>query len=259
MKLEQLRELVEELLAQGLEIETGKRKFLLAPPEHLAKARSAKSQPIVLRAVKLARFGSRANRFQPVDFKVEPPKILFALKDAPTGLRMQDLAERLDVKWQGLIASLRFLKRSKKIREANGLYFLMPKVKPAVEQARFEKAKLAAAKGAKGCRIAGCKRDHYAKGLCNNHYNIERRRVTSSEEFDPEAEVERRKAYRITILDALKEQRDGITLFNLGQVVNEKWQTLRQPANELVAENLVVKKGKLYLPAGPEDEARSGE
>lgn len=251
---QELESLFKELLSRGLEIESGKQRFLLATPETLAKLRSGKQKPLVLKAVRLGavRAPIRPRKGRRAVLKVEPEKILTVLGHAEDGLRMRDIAARLKVPWQGLIASLRHLKQRHRVREANGFYFLTAAGKTALETLD------AGDSSDKSCTFEKCRRAHYAKGLCNNHYNIERRRAAAALDFDPDEDLRRRKAYRLTILNALREQRDGITLFALGKVVNEKWQTLRQPASELVRERLVAKRGKLYVPVADdlEDEER---
>jgi hypothetical protein len=274
--LEKLKELFAEFLAHGIEIEAGKRRFLLAAPDAVSKLRNGKRECLVLKAVSLgaARAEVRGRKRKPLSLKVPPNGILAELEKAATGMRMKDIASQLDVPWQGLIASLRHLKRRHKVVEANGFYFLPraarwavevrpdelasePEVVLAAPVAPAAPARASRKRGKKVCRIPGCPRDHYAKDLCNNHYNIERRREAASIELEEDGDEERRKAYRVTILNALREQQDGISLFNLGKVVNEKWQTLRQPANELVRDHLIQKRGKLYVPVESEDESEN--
>lgn len=273
--LEKLKELFAEFLAHGIEIEAGKRRFLLAAPDAVSKLRNGKRECLVLKAVRLgsARVELRGRKRKQVSLKVPPNGILAELEKAATGMRMKDIAAQLDVPWQGLIASLRHLKRRHKVVEANGFYFLAKgaqwsndarpdELSPeqetlAAAPAAANPARASRKRGKKACRIPGCPRAHYAKDLCNNHYNIERRRLAASIELEEDGDEERRKAYRVTILTALREQQDGISLFNLGKVVNEKWQTLRQPANELVREHLIQKRGKLYVPVADEDESEN--
>ncbi|MBI4865847.1 MAG: hypothetical protein HY816_02735 [Candidatus Wallbacteria bacterium] len=277
---ERLKAFFRELLASGIEVEAGSKKFLVATPEALPKLRRGEREALVVRAIRLAtgrRKKAKAAAPKRAPLKVPPPKILEALEASPTGLRMQDIATRIGVAWQGLIAALRHLKRDKKVREFNGFYFLPSHPKPVVKLAEMPAAKEAKAtatakpktkkpavkkrvkraRGDSACAYVGCDKPHYAKGLCNNHYNIERRRKAASDDFDSDTEQTRRKAYRLTILNALRDQKGGLTLFHLGKAINEKWQTLRQPANELVREHLVAKRGKLYLPLAEDDSAEA--
>ncbi|MBI3890295.1 MAG: hypothetical protein HY303_02045 [Candidatus Wallbacteria bacterium] len=214
---ERLKAFFRELLASGIEVEAGSRKFLVATPEALSKLRRNERDSLVLKAVQLSqtrRKKTRAIQPKPVNLKVDLRRILQQLQAAPTGLRMQQIADLMKVPWQGLIAALRHLKRESKVRESNGFYFLPGRRPPVAKAKPVKKAvkkkvrarRAASVRGAQTCTYEDCSKPHYAKGLCNNHYNIERRRAASGIDFDPETEQSRRKAYRLTILNALRER-----------------------------------------------------
>lgn len=196
---------------------------------------------------------------------VDAQHILDVLRSNPNGLRLTELAASLDVAWQSLTRMVKSLVDSRKLsRRANGKYVLpggkaasskstqssTPRRRPlrtaATPTGHSASRKRSSRK--KTCTIANCRKEHYAKGLCNNHYNIERRRKALTSHFDLETEAARRKAYRVTILKTLEGNKTGLTLYDLSQALDEKWQTLRQPASELVRDQLIQKRGKLYLP-----------
>lgn len=97
----------------------------------------------------------------------------------------------------------------------------------------------------KTCTIPACGNEHYANGLCNNHYNVARREAIRhsapaprSSEFD---------SFRDRIIDVLRQEGQKLSLHELAKRFNQKWQTIRKDIQALIRGGLLAKDGKKYF------------
>lgn len=235
--LKGLSSLLLKLLETGLTIDDGKERITLAP------ARGARTGKGV-RLFSLQVTPSQAQRGTAIPAsaltptgKVSSRKLTAIIAGFPAGVDRSVLEKRTGLGKRKLGASLQKLKARGLISESHQKFFARAVARPSRAGRRRNR---------KTCTVGACNRSHYAKGLCNNHYNISRReahRTTTAEADDRRSSG----SYKDAILRSLRDNpRRQVTLFTLASSLNEKWQTLRKDIQELVDEKKVLKTGKLY-------------
>ena len=239
-----LSSLLHSLLDSGITIDDGKERIIItaarAPGRKGARGVtlfSLKTQPSARTASRAARpVNMPVTAFTPTG-KVSSRKLFSIIEAFEDGISRASLAKRAGVARKKLSQAIAKLAAKGLVTERAGRFF------PVVSGSGFRSSRR---RVHDACTVANCTAAHYAKGLCNNHYNSQRRQVARTETA---VENQRRASasFKEAIINQLREDGGRQSLFELASRLNEKWQSLRKDIQELVAENRVVKDGKRYL------------
>lgn len=245
-----LTNFLRKLLETGIVIDDGKEKVVITTADAYNKTAGLKKAKHLRLAAEPAepvkkptRKKSRGRR-RSKGSALTPQRLLSLLEFHKEGITKASLAKVLGVSRPKLAAALQPLREKSKITEDALRYY--PTVTDTEEQA-------AARRKRKTCIVPNCTKPHYAKGFCNNHYNISRREAAKSETNGARhvaAGVADTASYKQQILDALQDRSREFSLYELASLLDKKWQTLRKDIQELINENKVVKEGKKYVIAG---------
>lgn len=238
-----LSSLLHSLLDSGITIDDGKERIIItaarAPGRKGARGVtlfSIKTQPSVRTPTTRARpVNMPVTAFTPTG-KVSSRKLFSIIEAFEDGISRASLAKRAGVARKKLSQAIAKLAAKGLVTERSGRFF------PAVTSSGYRSSRR---RVHDACTVANCTAAHYAKGLCNNHYNSQRRQVARTVTV---AEQARRNSasFKDAILNVLREEGGRQSLFELASNLNEKWQSLRKDIQELVTENKVIKDGKRY-------------
>jgi hypothetical protein len=250
-----LSSLLSSLLDSGITIDDGNERIIIS----LDRTPGRKSGRRLMFALRTApsvrpwqargRPAAYTNALTPTG-KVSSRKLYSIIQAFEGGISKASLVKESGVGRKKLKAAVQRLRSRGLVTERGGRYFPVPVSGPHAPAARRRPHG--------GCNVPGCYAAHYAKGLCNNHYNSQRRQ--SVRQPGP-GETGRRTngTYKQAILSRLRGMPRRQTLFQLAANLNEKWQSLRKAVQELVAENRLVKQGKHYLLSSVERRAPGTE
>ena len=239
-----LSSLLHSLLDSGITIDDGKERITItaarAPGRKGARGVaffSLKTQPSARTASTRTRSTAMpVTAFTPTG-KVSSRKLFSIIEAFEEGISKASLAKRAGVARKKLSQAIQKLASKGLVTERSGRFF------PVVSGSGFRSSRR---RVHDACTVNNCTAAHYAKGLCNNHYNSQRRQA--ARHVTP-VEVQRRVAaasFKDAILNQLREDGGRHSLFELASRLNEKWQSLRKDIQELISENKVVKDGKRY-------------
>ena len=238
-----LSSLLHSLLDAGITIDDGKERIIITPARSPGRKSSKGMQLFSLKTMPSAR--AAMTRVRPTNMpvtaftptgKVSSRKLFSIIEAFQDGISKASLAKRAGVARKKLAQAISKLAAKGLVTERSGRYF------PVATGSSYRSARR---RVYDACTVAGCMAPHYAKGLCNNHYNSQRRQAARTSH----GLAEQRRAnasFKDAILDTLRQQRGRQSLFELANRLNEKWQSLRKDIQELVNENRVVKDGKRY-------------
>ena len=236
-----LSSLLHNLLESGITLDDGKERIIIAA----AKGPKKGSRGVTffsLKTMPSARQGAAKSRsvnlpvtaFTPTG-KVSSRKLFSILEAFQEGISRAMLAKRAGVARKKLTHAMQKLANKGLVTERGGRYY------PTESGSAFRSSRK---RVHDACTVNNCTASHYAKGLCNNHYNSQRRQAARTT-----GHGEQRRAnasFKDAILSQLREDGGRQSLFELASRLNEKWQTLRKDIQELIAENKVIKDGKNY-------------
>lgn len=238
-----LSSLLQSLLDSGITIDDGKERIIITAARTPGRkgARgvtlfSLKTQPSARTAATRSRpVNMPVTAFTPTG-KVSSRKLFSIIEAFEEGISKASLAKRAGVARKKLSQAIAKLASKGLVTEKSGRFF------PVVSGAGFRSSRR---RVHDACTVGNCPAPHYAKGLCNNHYNSQRRQVARTATT---AEQARRAqaSFKEAILNQLREDGGRHSLFELASRLNEKWQSLRKDIQELISENKVVKDGKRY-------------
>jgi hypothetical protein len=240
-----LSSLLQSLLDSGITIDDGKERIIItaarAPGRKSARGVtlfSLKTQPSGRTASKAARpVNMPVTAFTPTG-KVSSRKLFSIIEAFEDGISRASLAKRAGVARKKLSQAIAKLAAKGLVTERAGRYF------PVVSGSGFRSSRR---RVHDACTVSGCTAPHYAKGLCNNHYNSQRRQVARTVVVSDSRNSKAAASFKDAILHTLREDGGRQSLFELANRLNEKWQSLRKDIQELVTENKVIKDGKRYV------------
>jgi hypothetical protein len=230
------------LLDSGITIDDGRERIIIAASRPMGRRGTRGAAAFTIRSLPSGR--SHPNHlpefpttaFTPTG-KVSSRKLHAIIAHFPEGISSADLTTQSGVAREKLIPTIQKLAAKGLVSEKNG--WIHPVLATSGEVVRTSRRRVH-----DSCTVANCHDPHYAKGLCNNHYNSMRRQQVRVAGL---VDMQRRMAgsYKEAILNRLTEASDQ-TLFELASFLNQKWQTLRKDIQELIDEAKVVKDGKQY-------------
>jgi hypothetical protein len=238
-----LSSLLQSLLDSGITIDDGKERIIITPARSPGR-KSGKGQALfslkTMPSARAALSRARPNTMPVTAFtptgKVSSRKLYSIIEAFQEGISKASLAKRAGVARKKLSQAISKLAAKGLVTERSGRYF------PVASGPGYRSSRR---RVHDACTVPGCMSAHYAKGLCNNHYNSQRRQAFRTG-APTEAQRRANGSFKDAILSKLREERGRHSLFELANKLNEKWQSLRKDIQELVDENKVVKDGKRY-------------
>jgi len=230
------------LLDSGITIDDGRERITITATRSTGRRGARGSATFTIRSAPLGRsHPSHLPEFPTTAFtptgKVSSRKLHAIIAHFPDGINSADLTRQSGVAREKLIPTIQKLAAKGLVSEKNGRFY--PLLATSGEVVRATRRRVH-----ETCTVEDCDDPHYAKGLCNNHYNSMRRQQARTEGL---ADLQRRTtgSFKDAILQRLTEATDQ-TLFELASALNQKWQSLRKDIQELVDDARVTKDGKLY-------------
>ena len=237
-----LSRLLHMLLDSGITVDDGKERITIAATRTTGRRTTKGALTFTVRTVPSGRaHGGRNLEFPTTAFtptgKVSSRKLHAIIAHFPDGISSSDLTRQAGVARAKLLPTIQKLTAKGLVSERNGRFF---PVAGGADSPRTSRRRVHDM-----CTVPGCHDAHYAKGLCNNHYNSMRRQQ-ARQGMNEAAAKRDALSFKDAIINRLRESREQ-SLFELAAALNEKWQTLRKDIQELVTENKVIKDGKRYL------------
>jgi len=248
-----LTNFISKLLESGIVIDDGRERIVISSAGSMEQHSGTKASRHITLEAPFAR--------SPLTKKARPDRAKKARprrKSRASNITPQRLYSIVELHAEGVAkASLAKLLKTSKPKLARLMIPLKEKGRVTEDALRYypimtEAVDLSASsrKRRKSCIVPSCNKPHYAKGFCNNCYNISRRETAkvdvSQRRVRKSVPTTETRSYKSEILDTLRRNVGNHSLYELASLLDKKWQTLRKDVQELINENKVVKDGKKY-------------
>ncbi|MBI4864058.1 MAG: hypothetical protein HY815_27945, partial [Candidatus Riflebacteria bacterium] len=164
-----LSSLLRSLLDSGITIDDGRERIVISTVRTPGRTGARGVSTFTIRTTASGAGRSQqlpASAFTPTG-KVSSRKLFSIIAHFPDGISKAGLAKRSGVARRKLATTLQKLTAKGLISERAGKFYPAHPSHQALRPSRRRQFE--------ACTIPGCRASHYARGLCNNHYNSQRR------------------------------------------------------------------------------------